>query len=404
MPLTVNAPDQIIKLDVSVSNGFQAIKNCLACAGLLGKSIIIAHIAEKPSPPPSLHFSISPSHPSESTQLSIQKRAKSAGIRAHQVAGLNLLREIYRADIYGAIVGSKEIKFKPNKMKSGSYVLDCFPAASIVLEAQSIIPCLLFGGSHSFVHIRGGSSDVAECPPYDYFTTVFTDILKRMGVQVNSRLIQRGFYPKGGSVLELTVDPITQIRPLVMTERGNLISLHVKTICAGGMSTPVAQKMVSGARQLLSQYFSQVEIIEEHHQEQFSAHTDDFASVQITGKTCKGCILSGNGVAKLGGNYEKVGNEAALSLVNDFLTGACLDQYLQDQIVLYLALAEGTSVIRTGPMSVYMREAMRITSTLFGAKFYVQEQNESPTEESYIITCNGIGLRNEIPSCGIASS
>ena len=90
--------------------------------------------------------------------------------------------------------------------------------------------------------------------------------------------------------------------------------------------------------------------------------------------TSSGCVLAGTGLAtpkkpkrshsnnhnnphipnhrennnhtpKLGGevNYAKVVQEASSVLFADLQSGACVDRYLQDQLIILMALAEGVS-------------------------------------------------------------
>lgn len=43
----------------------------------------------------------------------------------------------------------------------------------------------------------------------------------------------RGFYPKGGGELLVTVNPVKELQPVTMTDRGNIIKIHGRAFVAG---------------------------------------------------------------------------------------------------------------------------------------------------------------------------
>ena len=59
----------------------------------------------------------------------------------------------------------------------------------------------------------------------------------------------------------------------------------------------------------------------------------------------------------------------------------------QDQIIVFMALAEGQSSVLTGPLEMHTRTAIHFAEIITGVKFEVEEI----TNEKHIIKCNGIG-------------
>jgi len=89
---------------------------------------------------------------------------------------------------------------------------------------------------------------------------------------------------------------------------------------------------------------------------------------------------------------EQVGERAAQSLCNAILSGACVDEYLQDQIVVYMALAQGVSKVRVGEISQHTETAMHFAEKMTGCKFRVEELDDSKDGPSgLILECKGIG-------------
>lgn len=44
----------------------------------------------------------------------------------------------------------------------------------------------------------------------------------------------------------------------------------------------------------------------------------------------------------------------------------CSDEYLTDQLIIFMALARGTSCLLTGPLSLHTRTAMHFAETMTG--------------------------------------
>lgn len=76
--------------------------------------------------------------------------------------------------------------------------------------------------------------------------------------------------------------------------------------------------------------------------------------------------------------------------MRDLKCRACVDQHLQDQLIIFMALASGTSVLRTGPITLHTETAMHVVSLMCDAKFRVKH-----VDDGYLIECDGIGFVND---------
>jgi len=114
----------------------------------------------------------------------------------------------------------------------------------------------------------------------------------------------------------------------------------------------------------------------------------------ITAHTDTGCILAGSSLGAKGKRAEAVGIEAAEELLRNISHGGCVDEYLQDQIVLFMSLADGVSRVKIGPPTEHTRTSIYFSEMLTGAKFLLKEANRTGTEETYWLECKGIGYRN----------
>ena len=84
-----------------------------------------------------------------------------------------------------------------------------------------------------------------------------------------------------------------------------------------------------------------------------------------------------------------------------------MDEWLQDQLVVYMALAAGTSRIVTGSLTLHTQTAIWVAEQLCGAHFEVEKIDggqkkhwesggygqEGRIPGRHLIRCEGIGLR-----------
>jgi len=68
-----------------------------------------------------------------------------------------------------------------------------------------------------------------------------------------------------------------------------------------------------------------------------------------------------------------------------------MDEYVQDQIIVFLALAKGRSTVKTGlPLTLHTRTAIWLAEQITSARFTVQEDGTGDSCQTTII-CDGIG-------------
>lgn len=46
-------------------------------------------------------------------------------------------------------------------------------------------------------------------------------------------LVARGYYPKGGGEVVVTVNPVKELQPVLMTERGTITKIYGRAFVAG---------------------------------------------------------------------------------------------------------------------------------------------------------------------------
>ena len=87
-----------------------------------------------------------------------------------------------------------------------------------------------------------------------------------------------------------------------------------------------------------------------------------------------------------------VGEEAAKILLDNIKGRRCADEYLQDQLILYMALADGKSRIKVGPITNHTETAIYVAELLTSARFKIDKIDDNDTN---VIECTGIGFKNK---------
>ena len=83
---------------------------------------------------------------------------------------------------------------------------------------------------------------------------------------------------------------------------------------------------------------------------------------------------------------------AAEDLLDQLSHGGAVDEHCCDQLVVFMALAEGRSQVLAGPLSMHTQTALHFASELAGCKIEVEDLDGGGLQKGLnLITCHGIG-------------
>ncbi|EAL69379.1 RNA 3'-terminal phosphate cyclase [Dictyostelium discoideum AX4] len=357
------------KIDGSIlEGGGQILRNSVALASLFNKAISIEKIRYNRDQP---------------------------GLKNQHKAGIDLMSRLFKAHLTGCSVGSCKLYYQPTQktiQDDGVIEADTKTAGSICLMIQVSLPCLIFA-PHSTKMVLGGGTNCDFAPAADYIQNVFLPIATTMGFKCEMSIDKRGFYPKGGGAVTLTTQPLTQpLSPITIVNKGEVNRIVIKSYFTSPRISPlVAERMNNTAKKLIKKDFKKVDVETELIDvSKFSFGDGTF--IEIRAYTDQGCIFGATGNGAIGVPAEKVAEDAANSLLKDLQDGGCMDEYLQDQLIIFMALAKGKSQIKTGPISLHTQTSIHITSLMTGAIFTITPltNNTQSGEETNLITCEGI--------------
>ena len=259
------------------------------------------------------------------------RRAKPGLMRQHLVA-VQAAAAISAAHAEGAEVGSQDLLFVPGSVTGGEYNFAIGTAGSCTLVLQTILPALLFAKTASTVRISGGTHN-PMAPPAPFIARAYCTMLRKMGAAVEFDVERVGFYPAGGGVLVARIEPCAALAPVFIHERGKRIAAYAESVIAG-VPVDVAQRELACVATGLGW------------------DEGNLRTVQLPANQGPGNVLLATlehayvtVVFAAFGEKSVTSENVAKSLVGRvrryLASGAAVDEYLADQLMVPLALAGG---------------------------------------------------------------
>lgn len=298
--------------------------------------------------------------------FNIRKGRPKPGLQTQHLLTLRALTEICNGKIEGDYLGSEEIKFWPGEIKNKNLLVKIETAGSITLCLQSLLPVTLFAPDSTKISFKGGGTDVPFSPTLDYFRNVFSPILEKIGPKVEINIQKRGFYPEGGGKMEVKVFP-TKIKPLNLLEKGEFRKIIIFSVASEFLKEKkVAERQIRGAKEILSKLKLPIETQIEY------AKTDSPGSAICIIAEYENTILGSDNLGKLGMPAEKVGRECAMQILQEEKSGTCLDRFLTDQILIYLALSGQKSQVKISELTSHAKTNLWLIPQFLKGRFEIK--------------------------------
>ena len=136
----------------------------------------------------------------------IRARRNKPGLLRQHLTAVKAAVDISGARVAGAELGSQTLTFEPAAIRGDDLQISIGSAGSVTLVLQTILPALLRAATPSRVTLEGGTHN-PMAPPYDFVANAFVPALRQMGVSITVGLERFGFYPAGGGLMRVEVEP-----------------------------------------------------------------------------------------------------------------------------------------------------------------------------------------------------
>ena len=310
-------------------------------------------------------------------------RAK-PGLKSQHSSGLCLIRDLTRGQLEGATIGSGEVSLRPGPLSPGHFTADTQTAGAVCLLAQISLPCAVFAPGPVSLDLKGGTNcDMA--PQIDEFTEILLPNLKKFGVTVEYDVVRKGFFPQGGGNVNFFIKPIKTLQPVIMKDPGKVEKIYGWSFVAGNLPLRVAEQMTEAATKHLNASgcddIHNIPIKIDTYKESRECCQSNGSGIVLVAKTSTGCILGGSALGSSKLSSHKTGIKAAEEFLEAVECGGCVDKHIQDQLIIFMALAPGRSGL--------------VAKKLNSAKFTLE--NCQDNNSGWLITCEGIGFTNKYP-------
>jgi RNA 3'-terminal phosphate cyclase (ATP) len=161
----------------------------------------------------------------------IRAERERPGLMRQHLTAVQAAVAISGARVSGNKIGSTELTFEPGAVRAGKYSFAVGTAGSATLVLQTVLPALILGTGSSELTLQGGTHNPWS-PPFDFLQKSFLPVLQRLGPGISVQLNRPGFYPAGGGEFDVSIQPVKQLKPLELLERGEIKNQKATAIVA----------------------------------------------------------------------------------------------------------------------------------------------------------------------------
>ncbi|KAL9021660.1 MAG: hypothetical protein Q9185_001132 [Variospora sp. 1 TL-2023] len=263
---------------------------------------------------------------------------------------------------------------------------------SVCLILQAILPYLLFhsldNASTAFQDREGraasiplrvtieGGTNVSKSPSVEYFSQVLIPLLvEKIGIpEIATTIIKRGWSSGRADVGVVQYDlmPFTQgskLSKFELSNRGEVTRMNVSILAPGSSVRNSLRKKVT--QRLLASY-PDTDILYPIDEDTGSGAR---LYLLIVAETCNGYRLGQDclwGRKINSATPDSVAETVIRALERELDKGRCVDEYMQDQLVVFQALAEGTSKVESGKnagATLHTQTARWVSAQVLGLTF-----------------------------------
>jgi RNA 3'-terminal phosphate cyclase (ATP) len=279
----------------------------------------------------------------------IRLRRPRPGLQAQHLTVVRALASISAAQVEGDRLDSTALSFTPRRLGHGEWRFDVGAvrgsAGSVPLLFQALLLALVQAGAASRLTLIGGTH-VPWSPTAHYLGEVFLPALASLGVQATVRLRRPGWYPAGGGELEAAITPAARIAPLTaMVPPSPLEISGCSLVSRLPRSIAERQRRQAEARLAATGLTAALTVEADIH----ALGPGTMLFLRAHGRA------GFSALGRRGVPAERVADEAVDALLGWQRSGAAVDVHLADQLVPFLALADGPSSFTCPALSGHLR-------------------------------------------------
>ena len=297
----------------------------------------------------------------------IRENRPTQGLSKQHCTAVNAVAQMTGATIIGNTLGSQDLTVLPGTDKEYDIVMDVGSAGSVTLVLQAM---MLASKNHTkSVHmgIMGGTN-VMWAPPIDSYKHVLFPLMEKMGINADLKIVQRGLYPEGGGRVVVDMHPIGKIEPLYIEKMGDLKKIR-GTCFVQNLPGWLVDQMIEGCMSAMGDLDVDIEI------ERIEEGISRGAGMTLAAEYENGMIGS-NVLTSKSHPAKQAGIDVANDLLKIMESGSTMDVHTADQLLPYLAMADGDSSFSVSRISRHLLSQMDTLETFIDVKFGVERRDD----------------------------
>jgi RNA 3'-terminal phosphate cyclase (ATP) len=294
----------------------------------------------------------------------IRAARRNPGLAKQHLSCVEAACQICSGRSQGAARGSMVLDFQPGRVQSGDFYFDIGSAGSATLVIQTVLPALFLASEASTVSVTGGTHN-PMAPPFDFLCETFLPAIDAGGFRGSCRLIKHGFYPAGGGKITFEVRPRERQPQGIINVCKASEQFQIKSrIYTARLPGHIAQRQ----EKLLEQSGLDIQDIK-HIEVTDSDGPGNCAMIRICDDK-RTTVFTAFGMR--GKPSQQVVSEV-VSLAEDFLaSGAAIDHFLADQLLIYMALSKA-GCYTTNKLSAHLLTNIEIIKKFLDVDFRIEE-------------------------------
>jgi len=297
----------------------------------------------------------------------IRENRPTTGLSKQHTAAVEAVAMMSDSIVRGNYIGSNTMTFSPGSKQTPTYDFDITTAGSISLALQAVLLSCVRYKEEIRLEIKGGTN-VMWAPPIDLYDMVLFPMMRRMGIDASSEIIKRGFFPSGGGHVKVDMDPIMDIKPLDLSNVGKLKSI-VGRCYVQNLNEGIGRDMINTSSEVLKDELGidmQVEV----------SKTGSKGAGMVLVANYENSILSSNILSSKNVTAEQTGRMVAEELLQEMRSGSTLDVQTADQLLPYMALANGKSEFIVSRISRHLLSQMDTLESFLDVRFGVERKDD----------------------------
>lgn len=297
----------------------------------------------------------------------IRENRPTNGLSKQHTTAVNAVAEMTGSTVEGNVIGSSELIFTPGNKQLNNMQMDIGTAGSISLVLQAILLAARNHKEKLTLDIVGGTN-VMWAPPVDSYELALFPLMKKMGINAHIDILERGFYPLGGGRVTATLDPIGKIQPLDLMDLGKMTGIKGRCFVQH-LPDRIGKDMMDACTEtLLPKYDVEFET-------QKCMGNSKGAGLVLVAEYENG-MISSNVLTSRGHSARQSGIDVANDLLQEVTAGSTVDVHTADQLLPYMAMAEGKSRFIVSRISKHLLSQMDTLESFLNVRFGVERKDD----------------------------